>query len=80
MWKASAINAREWTAKPTDSSSKKNMMSMTSITLMRVDFDHPILLALDREGKPLQTSGDQFLKNYTKRQRSRNWFACYKAT
>jgi hypothetical protein len=43
MWKASAISAREWTAKPTPSSSRKNMTSMTSITLMRVDFDHAIL-------------------------------------
>jgi hypothetical protein len=43
MWKASAINARECTAKPTPNSRRKKTVSRTSITLMRVDLDHPIL-------------------------------------
>ncbi len=42
MWNASAMSAREWTANPTPNSSRKNMTSMTSITLMRVDLDHPM--------------------------------------
>ena len=47
MWNASAISAKECTAKPTPSSRRKKRVSSASITLMRVDLDHPILGGLD---------------------------------
>jgi hypothetical protein len=43
MWKASAIKAREPTHIPTPNSSIRKITSITSIIVMRVDFDHPIL-------------------------------------
>lgn len=59
MWNASAISASEWTAKPVPSSSRKKRVSMTSITLMRVDFDHRILAAIFGQPQKFKKEGDR---------------------
>ena len=43
IWKASAMRANELTHMPTPSSSRKNAKSITSIMMIRVDFDQAIL-------------------------------------
>lgn len=43
IWKASAINAKDPTARPTPSSTTKNMKSMASIMVIRVDFDQAMV-------------------------------------
>lgn len=43
MWKASAINASDPTVTPTPSSRMKKAVSITSMMIMRVDFDNPIV-------------------------------------
>lgn len=47
MWKASAVNASEWTRNPLTSSSRKKAVSMMIITFIRVLFDQAIS-AVDR--------------------------------
>jgi hypothetical protein len=42
IWNASAIRAKEPTATPTPSSRMRNAVSMASMTVIRVDFDHAI--------------------------------------
>ena len=43
IWNASASRANEFTYIPLESSTTKKTEQIASITLMRVDFDHPIL-------------------------------------
>ena len=43
IWKASAINASDPTVTPTPSSRMKKAVSITSMMIMRVDFDNLIL-------------------------------------
>ena len=43
MWKASAINASDPTVTPTPSSRMKKAVSITSMMIIRVDFDNPIV-------------------------------------
>lgn len=47
MWNASAINASDPTVTPTPNSRMKKHVSITSMMIMRVDFDIPILAAVE---------------------------------